>query len=89
MLRNSTTFHNFNNIYSKKGIFIERYVKQSTLRDFTMGTMIPNDAWMQRTIIKGKVQQEAICILYSNIHNTDYTHLSFKTEVYGVWMLIN
>ncbi len=44
---------------------------KTTLRDFTIGMTIPNDGWLQITIIKGKVQQEAIHIFYSNIHNTD------------------
>lgn len=44
---------------------------------------------MQITIIKSKVQEEVVRIFYSNIHNTNYTQLLFKMEVYGVGMLIN
>lgn len=60
-----------------------------TLQDFTIGTAIPNDGWMQLTIIKGKVQQEVVHIFYSNIYNSDVTCLSFKIEVYNVWMFVN
>lgn len=44
---------------------------------------------MQITVIKGTVQQQAVKIFFSNIHNTNFTNLSFETEVYRVRMLIN
>lgn len=86
---NSVALHNYNNIFSKNKVFIERFVKQTTLRDFTIGTVILNDVWIQIIVIKGTVQQEAVRIFYSNIHNINFTNLSFEIEVYGVRILIN
>lgn len=60
-----------------------------TLHDFTLGTTVHNDGWLQLIVIKGKVQQDVIHIFYSNIHHIDYTQLSFETEVYRVRMLID
>lgn len=54
-LRNSISLHNYNNIFSKKKIFIKRFMKQTTLHDFTIGTTIPHDGWLQITVIKGTV----------------------------------
>lgn len=72
-LRNSTTFQNFNNFFSKNQIFVDKYVNQITLRDFTIATQVPYDGWKQLTIIKGDIQQEVVRIFFVNAHNPNFT----------------
>ncbi len=87
--RNASAYHNYMNIYSKKRIFIERYVKQND------STWLHNkhnySKWWVVATHRHQGQGTTRCrhIFYSNIHHTDYTQLSFETEVYGVRMLIN
>lgn len=80
---------NYNHYFSRRPIAVERDVHEKTLFDTLVGYKLVLGGWESLMIIKGEVQEEAVRVFWSNIHDLSLDNLTFHTEVYEVHMDID
>lgn len=86
---NASCRANYTHYFSKRLIVIERSVHEESLFDTLVGyTLIPG-RWKSLMTIKREVQEEAVWVFWSNIHDSSLEDLNFHTELYGVQMDID
>lgn len=77
---------NYKHYFSKRPIAVERHVHEKTLFDTLIGYELVSGGWESLMTIKGEVQEKAVRVFWSNIHDSNLDMLVFHTEVYGVQM---
>lgn len=68
---------------------MERDVHEKTLFNTLVGYELVLGAWESLMTIKGEVQEEAMRVFWSNIHDLSLDNVTYRTEVYGVHMDID
>lgn len=75
---------NYKHYFLKRPIAVEHHVNSKTLFDHIWGYKVVLGGWEALMNIKGEVQEEAIQVFWTNIHESNLNTLIFHTEVYGV-----
>lgn len=77
---------NYMNYFSKRPIVVEQHVQEKTLFDHLIGYEFMPGGWESLMTIKGIIQEEAVQVFWSNIHDSNLDDLKFHTKVYSVQM---
>lgn len=83
------SFSNYKHYFTKRLVAMKRHVHEKTLFDMLIGYELVSDGWESLMTIKGEVQEEALRVFWSNIHDSSLKDLSFHTKVYGVPMSLD